>query len=249
MKKVLDILTVMAMVLSMSTFAFAQEIEVCKLTVTDGEQSRIQFHYAEGEFVEGAKVEILINLPNILEQETGTEATVRNLTARVYGAGEKWTDEKTFDETWVEFLGNDWYKITFEVTAESEGITMGFFYFYDDGTESGKEVKPADGSVIYFASMSINGVELALDADLFEGSNLVLEAEKIKMTSPYSNLEPTDDTSGDITDDTETDKNDNNANKVDDRLSVDKVWIITGAVVGVALIAAVAAIILKKKNA
>lgn len=247
MKKVLAILLVVAMVLSVSAVAFAEEITVFKLTVTDGQQSRIQFQYADGEFAEGDKVELLVKLPNILEQETGTEATVRNLTARVYGAGEKWIDEKTFDDTWVEFLGNDWYKITFEVTVESEGITMGFFYFYEDGTETGKEVRPADGSVIYFAYMSINGVEMDLDADLFEGSNLALDVEKTKIASPYPDTEPTEDVSNENTTTTGTDNPENNIDKADG-ISPESLWVITGAVVGIALVAAVVVAVSKKKK-
>ena len=183
-----------------------------------------------------------------MEQETGTEATVRNLTARVYGAGEKWIDEKTFDDTWVEFLGNDWYKITFDVTVESEGITMGFFYFYEDGTETGKEVKPADGSVIYFASMAINGVEMDLDADLFEGSNLALDVETAKIESPYPDPESTENVSNDETEDVTTDISDDKT-ETEDSMSIGKVWTIVGAVIGIALVAAVVVIVINKKKA
>ncbi len=253
MKKFLAILLAAAMVLSVSTFAFAEDIDVFKLTVTDGEQSRIQFQYAEGTFAEGDKVEILVNLPDIVDADTGATAVVKRLTARVYGAGSKWTDEKPFDETWVEDLGNNWYKITFEVTLESEGITMGFFYFSDDGTENGKEAVPSDGSVIYFATMAINGVAMDLDADYFEGSNLVLDVETTKMASPYATEEPTvdapaDETEGDVTDKTD-DETDDKADTTDG-MSADTVWIITGAVVAVALVAAIiVVVVLKKKKA
>lgn len=249
MKKILAILLVAAMVLSISTYAFAQDIDVFKLTVSDGEQSRIQFQYAEGTFAEGDEVEILVNLPDIVDLDTGATAVVKRLTARVYGAGSKWTDEKPFDETWVEDLGNDWYKITFEVTIESEGITMGFFYFSDDGTENGKEAVPSDGSVIYFASMAVNGVAMQLDADCFEGSNLVLDVETTKIASPYPDEESTVDTPVDETEGDVTDKTDDKTDTADG-MSVDTVWIITGSVVAVVLVAAiVVVVVLKKKKA
>ena len=198
MKKILAVLVVLAMVLSLSAVAFAEDTGVAKLTASATTQTRFQYQMSGIPVANGDEIVILVQLPDITDAASGETAKVGKLTARVYGAGSKFVDAKSFDETWVKDLGNDWYELTFTATADSAaGLMVAFFYY----TEGGVEAQPVDGSVMNVASITVGDTTYAftdaakVEAAGFVGEGLALAAEAATVAAPVEggNDEDTED--------------------------------------------------------
>ena len=233
MKKILAVLVVLAMALSVSV-AFA-DTNAVELKASACNQTRFQFDIDGINVKNGDTIVILAQFPEFKSVD-GVAGTLQKVTVRTANAGSpKFIDGKVIADDWAKNLGNGWYEITLTATADSDGITCAFF-FYD---EAGTELKPADGTVINFASVTVGETaytfedDAKIEAAIFQGRDLTMEAKAVSVTLPSA--ESTEDT-------TETE----DATETEDT-TVEETGVVSVAVAAVVAVIG-GAVVLKKKE-